>query len=217
MFWTYLRWTLKLILLVLIGGLLHYVLPQHDVVRMVDAYERRVDFTDNNRLFWAQPDSGAPMADSRDVRFIDAVRPNGREIVYRNEDTGWGWPFYFKFDSSDVNARAKDLVSEADAPTWVIVRHYGWRSNFFSIFPNAVAVKVTDSPDPTIIPWFNIAFFLVLALIALRIWRWWANFHEARIEPIVDDMVIAMHRADDRADATKGRIRRWWDKVRGKA
>ncbi|WP_424968011.1 DUF1523 family protein [Dinoroseobacter sp. S375] len=217
MFWTYLRWTLKLILLVLVGGLLHYVLPQHDVVRMVDASERRVDFTESNRIFWARPDSGAPMADSRDVRFIDAARPGGEAIVYRNEDTGWGWPFYFKFDSSDVNARAKDLVSDAEDPTWVIVRHYGWRSNLFSIFPNAVSLKVTDSPDPQIIPWFNIAFFLVLALIALRIWRWWANFHEARIEPIVDDMVIAMHRADDRADATKGRFRRWWDKMRGKA
>lgn len=102
MFWTYLRWTLKLTLLVLIGGLLHYVLPQHDVVRIVDAYERRIDFTDNNRIFWAQPDSGAPVADNRDVRFIDAVRPNGKQIVYRNEDTNWSWPFYFKIGRAHV-------------------------------------------------------------------------------------------------------------------
>ncbi|MDD9716807.1 DUF1523 family protein [Dinoroseobacter sp. PD6] len=217
MFWTYLRWTLKLTLLVLIGGLLHYVLPQHDVVRIVDAYERRIDFTDNNRIFWAQPDSGAPVADNRDVRFIDAVRPNGKQIVYRNEDTNWSWPFYFKFDSSDLNAAAKDLVSTAEEPTWVIIRHYGWRSNFFSIFPNAVHLTVTDTPDPRIIPWFNIAFFLVLALIGLRIWRWWVNFHEDRIEPLVDDVVIAMHRAEDKADRTGGRVARWWDRVRGRA
>jgi hypothetical protein len=216
MFWTYLRWTLKLTLVVLIGGLLHYVLPQHDVVRIVDAYERRIDFTENNRIFWAQPDSGAPMADNRDVRFIDAVRPNGRQIVYRNEDTNWSWPFYFKFDASDLNAAAKDLVSAADNPTWVIIRHYGWRSNFLSVFPNAVHLTVTDTPDPRIIPWFNIAFFLGLALIGLRIWRWWAQFHEDRIEPLVDDVVIAMHRAEDKADRTGGRIARWWDRVRGR-
>ncbi|WP_425091712.1 DUF1523 family protein [Tropicimonas sp. S265A] len=213
---TYLRWGFKLVLILLIGGFLHYVLPSHDVVRIVDAYERRVDFTANNRIFWSRPDSGAPDVDSRDVRFIDAVKTNGREIVYRNEDTSWGWPFYFKFDSSDLNARAKDLVSPSSDPQWVVIRNYGWRSNFFSIFPNATSLRVVDTPDPTIIPWFNIAFFAVLALIALRIWRWWSRFEEDRIEPVMDEIAISWGRENVRPNTFLGRIGRALDWVRGK-
>jgi len=213
---TYLRWGFKLLMLLLVGGLLHYVLPQHDVVRIVDAYERRVDFTQQTRIFWAVPDSGAPDTESRDVRFIDAVRTSGHEIVYRNEDTGWGWPFYFKFDSSDLNAQAKDLVSTKDAPQWVIIRHYGWRSNWLSIFPNATHVKPTDTPDPTIIPWFNIGFFVFLAFIAFRLWRWWSRIEEERIEPVMDEIAISWGRENVRPDTFLGRIGKGIDWIRGK-
>ena len=49
-----------------------------------------------------------------DVRFIAAVRPNGKPFVYRNEDTGWIWPPYFKYDSSNLQAKATDLRSTAE-------------------------------------------------------------------------------------------------------
>ncbi|MDJ0858555.1 MAG: DUF1523 family protein [Dinoroseobacter sp.] len=213
---TYLRWGLKLFLILIVGGFLHYTLPNHDVVRIVDAYERRVDFTANNRIFWAKPDSGAPETDSRDVRFIDAVRTNGREIVYRNEDTNWGWPPYFKFNASDLNAQAKDLVSSSNDPQWVIVRHYGWRSNWLSVFPNMTSLRATDTPNPTIIPWFNIGFFLVLGIIFFRIWRWWSRFEEEKIEPVVDEIAISWGRENVRPNTFLGRIGKGFDWIRGK-
>lgn len=213
---TYLRWGFKLLLLLIVGGFLHYVLPAHDVVRIVDAYERRVDFTSSNRLFWAAPDHGSPDVESRDVRFMDTVSTSGRQIVFRNEDTNWGWPFYFKFDAADLNAKAKDLVSTAEDPQWVIVRHYGWRSNFWSLFPNATSLKPTDTPNPTIIPWFNIGFFAVLALIFLRLWRWWSRFEEERIEPVVDEIAISWGRENVRPDTFLGRIGKGLDWIRGK-
>lgn len=213
---TYVRWGFKLLLILIIGFSLHYILPTHDVVRIVDAYERRVDFNANNRLFWAAPDSGAPETDSRDVRFIDTIRPNGREIIFRNEDTNWGWPFYFKFNAADLNAQAKNLASTSEDPQWVIVRHYGWRSNFWTVFPNATRLTPTDTPDPTIIPWFNIGFFLVLGLIGFRLWRWWSRFEEEKIEPVMDEIAISWGRENVRPNTFLGRIGKGLDWIRGK-
>ena len=139
----YLKWTFWITVWVLIGAFLHYTLPQHDIVRVVNTEVRRVDFGDNS-LFWAQQDTGQEGATrrNRDVRFIDTVRAkNGKVMVYRNEDTGWGWPPYFKLDSSNLQAEASDLISSKDAPQWVAMRHYGWRNEFISIYPNAVSVK----------------------------------------------------------------------------
>ncbi len=47
-------------------------------------------------------------------------------MVYRNEDTGWGWPSYFKFDTANLQTEADDLSSTAarsqmggDDPLWL--------------------------------------------------------------------------------------------------
>jgi len=45
------------------------------------------------------------------------------------------------FVLADLQARAADLVSNRDAPVWVAVTHYGWRSRLLSAFPNATVVK----------------------------------------------------------------------------
>lgn len=64
---------------------------------------------------------------NRDVQFIQAIRANGKPMVYRNEDTGWRWPPYFKFDTATLQTQADDLRSTAEAPKWAVVTHYGWR------------------------------------------------------------------------------------------
>ena len=46
-------------------------------------------------------------------------------MVYRNEDTGWGWPPYFKFDTKNLQTEAADLISSKEEPQWVILTHYG--------------------------------------------------------------------------------------------
>ena len=136
----YVKWTFWLLIFVLVGGFLHYTLPQHDIVRIAGIENRRIDIGENS-IFWSRAEVGMTDSTSRDVFFINAVYPNGKTMEYRNEDTGWGWPPYFKIDSFGLQTRTKDLVSTASDPVWVQVTHYGWRNKFFTIVPNAVSVK----------------------------------------------------------------------------
>ena len=173
----YLKWGIRVLLAVIVLTILHYTLPQRDIVRIVDTYEERQDFGINS-IFWASGDAGGGTAENRDVLFIQTVKANGRTMVYRNEDTGWGWPPYFKFDTADLQTEAADAKSTKEEPSWYAMTHYGWRSNFLSAFPNAVKLRAVEGPDVTLIPWFNIVF--VILLIALfrtiqvrvrRLWR----------------------------------------------
>ena len=183
----YVKWTFWVVLASIIFGFFHYTLPQHDIVRIVATENRRIDFGENS-IFWASPDGGTTAYGNRDVRFINAVRPNGRVIVYRNEDTGWGWPPYFKLDSSNLQTEAQALISTAEAPKWVSMTHYGWRNEFLTIYPNAVGVKQVAGPDVTIIPWVNIVILGFLAFILFMLRRMWLQFRERTIEPALIDV-----------------------------
>lgn len=184
----YIRWTFRILLLTLLVGLLHYNLPDRDIVRIVNTEVRRVDFG-TNAFFWQNSGVGdAVNTQNRDVLFIEAIRPNGKSAVFRNEDTGWGWPPYFKFDTADLQAQARNQVSTEAAPQWVALRHYGWRNTWFSIFPNALSLKPVPGPDTRLIPWFNIVFGTLLALILITLWRLWRNFRHRRIDPVFDDI-----------------------------
>ena len=112
----YIKWALVITFWVLVAAFFHYTLPQHDVARITDTYEKRIDFGENS-LFWASADVGnAATSTNRDVFFIQTKSPEDRVMVYRNEDTGWGWPPYFKFDTSNLQAEAADLKSVAAEP-----------------------------------------------------------------------------------------------------
>ena len=63
--------TLRFIPILFLGLLLHYVLPQHDVVRVTSTEVIRTDFSSFNRLFYAQADSGATEQPTRDLRLIN--------------------------------------------------------------------------------------------------------------------------------------------------
>lgn len=215
-------WLVKLMAISLIAtyilGFLHYTLPQRDIVLIIDAYEKRMDVS-NNSLFWGQPDAGTSQVDTRDVRFIDTERPDGSVMVYRNEDTGFGWPPYFKFDSSDISAQAKQLISSPEDPKWVAVRHYGWRNTVFSLFPNATSMKLVAGPDARLIPWFNIVLFILLGLLGLGLFRLMQRFKRRRIDPVLEEIEDALEDAGDRASKAgtnaRGTIGRMWDKISG--
>ena len=163
----YVKWTFRILLLIFVFSFFHYTLPQHDIMRITNTEVRRIDFGENS-IFWAAPDVGTDgTVANRDVRFIEAFYQNGKPMVYRNEDTGWGWPPYFKLDSSNLQAEARDMVSPKEDPQWVSVTHYGWRNEFFTIYPNAVGVKSVAGPDVRIIPWLNIVILLTLAILLL--------------------------------------------------
>jgi hypothetical protein len=163
-----------------------------------------------NSWFWAAPDVGTGSGASRDVFFINAVFPNGKTMEYRNEDTGWGWPPYFKMNSSSMNTEAKELQSTAAAPKWVAVTHYGWRNQLFTIFPNVIALRQVEGPDTRIIPWVNIVIFTLLAGIIFMARRMWLQFRERMIEPAVIEAQETLDHIDARADRAKAGISGWF-------
>ncbi|MCV2871842.1 DUF1523 family protein [Defluviimonas sp. WL0050] len=210
----YAKWTILTLLALTVIGFFHYTLPQHDIVRVVNTYQERQDLNDWTRIFWSSPDDQSGTLVNRDVQFIQTVKANGKPMVYRNEDTSWSWPPYFKFDTANLQTEAEDLKSTAAAPQWVSVTHYGWRIVYFSAFPNAISIKPVDGPDATIIPWFNIFFFVFLAVILLVLRRMWLQFRERSIDPVLEDMGEAWDGVEDRADAAAGRARGVWGRFR---
>jgi hypothetical protein len=160
---------LYLALCVAITLFVHWSLPHSQVVRIVDTEIARETVTVNN-------DTGAEQ--TRDVRFINTITPEGHARVFRNVDTGWGWPPYFKFDSADLSAEASDLESDSESPRWVIVRAHGWRLAMFSVFPNALSLRLAEGPyDAAAFPWLNVvvlgALFTLFAVggYRLNLWR----------------------------------------------
>lgn len=215
--WTYIKWGFRLAILALVAGFLHYTLPQRDIVRITGTYNRLTE-VGANAIFYASPDSGTTTStvDRRDIRFIEAVFPSGKVMVYRNEDTGWIWPPYFKYDSSNLQAEAKNLESPGSNPQWVAVTHYGWRMPIFSIYPNAVKVRAVAGPDVRLIPWVNIVVLVLLGLGLLMLWRMWAQFKERMIEPAVDNLNAKLDAVDARADAARDRARGFWGRLFGR-
>lgn len=199
---TYIKWTFRLLVLALLAAFLSYVLPQRDIVRVVSTEVIRTDFTAYNRLFYAQADSGSAEAATRDLRLINTVRYNGRVMVYRNEDTGWIWPPYFKFDSSDLQAEAEDLTSTTEVPRWAVVTHYGWRIRYLTVYPNAIDIRPVADPEARMIPWFNIIFLTVLFAIGWAVTVRWRRFRARRIQPRLDQI-------DSVFDEQRAGISRW--------
>ncbi|MFN4155699.1 MAG: DUF1523 family protein [Paracoccaceae bacterium] len=202
----YVKWGFWLMLATLVFGFLHYTLPQTDIVRIVGTENRRVDIGENS-IFWSRAEVGMSESTSRDVFFINAVYPNGRTMEYRNEDTGWGWPPYFKINSFGLQTQAKESASSEAAPIWVALRHYGWRNQFFTIFPNAVGIKRVAGPDVTIVPWLNIVILTFLALVLFMIRRIWMQFRERTIDPALEDASETWDAVDARADAARDRAK----------
>ncbi len=153
--------TIKYILLALIvlavAGVLCYTLPHTKVVQITG--------TDVKRMVTGGPEKPGTEAKARqsekpagirDVRFINTITREGKVLVFRNEDTGWGWPPYFKFDSADLAAEAQEYATANPKP-WVLVKYYGWRIKIFAMFPNAISLKKVPR-DYNHFPLFNIVF-----------------------------------------------------------
>ncbi len=214
----------RVIALLVVGSFFHYVLPQHDVVKVTSTEIIRTDFSSFNRLFYAQADSGATEQPTRDLRLINTQkqktfllgfvpRDSSSVMVYRNEDTGWIWPPYFKFDSSDLQAEAANL---ARGEEWVVVTHYGWRVRWASIYPNAVGVRTVSGPDVTIIPWFNIVFFIFLMVALLFVRAMWRQFRERSVDPLLDAAGDQFDEVQAEVAERKGRFSRWLGTWRAK-
>ena len=191
------RLTIILLIALFIGAFFQYTLPGREVVRVTGIEIIRQDFSGWNRIFYAQGDSGNAENINRDLRLINTVRPDGSVLVFRNEDTGFGWPPYFKLDSSDLHAEASNLQSTSAAPQWVAVTHYGWRSRLLTTYPNAVSVRAVSGPDVSFFPWFNLIILALIAAALFGLWRLWERFQDKIVDPAVDGTVVRFAKLKD--------------------
>jgi hypothetical protein len=204
--WTKIKWGLRILLVLIVGLFLHYTLPQRDIVRISDT-SNRITQIGGNWIFYSIEDTGtgAEQNTTRDIRFIDAVYADGDVMVYRNEDTGWFWPPYFKWDSATLQAEAANLVSTRAAPEWVAITHYGWRIPFFSAFPNAVSITPVEGPDVRLVPWVNLFLLGFLAFLVVMVRKMWLQFRERMVDPALADAGEAWDSVETRAEnARKG-------------
>lgn len=155
--------TYSAVLPLAVAGLvgLDYVLPEKTKAYITGVEVKRVK-TDG-------PISAENPADdpTHDAYFIyttqssHGTNPSEYVRVFSNEDTGWHWPPYFKFDSADVQAKAQTLSkSEAE----VTITSYGWRSNMFFIFPNVLAIQASQD---VIVP------VSIIRCFGLFVWLLW--------------------------------------------
>lgn len=221
-----LRRAFRIILFLGVGLWLSYVLPQQDIARVVKTEDYRTDFSTWNRIFFAQADAGNAELPNRQIRLINTqrqqtyffglIRGGEQTMVYRNEDTGWLYPPYFKFDSANLDTEAEDLRSTAEEPRWVKITHYGWRIKILTVFPNAISIKEIEGPDVRIIPWFNIGFFIFLILGYLFLRAMWLQFRERTLDPIAGRVSDQVDHAQADLAEQRGRLRRWLDTWRSK-
>lgn len=225
----YVKIALGVTLAVLVYAFLDYALPSKHTVYITDTDSRLTYISPSNSIFYASDDTGTVenQQGQRDIRFINTIKPNGGVLVFRNEDTGWIWPPYFKYDSANLQAEASNLKSTQDNPKWVSVTSYGWRVAWMSIYPNAISVKPVSGPDDRPTNWGALIVLGVLMALLLLFWRMWAQFRQRTIDPAVKRVDDAWDSVEtSAADArdyvsgevteARGRFRRWLDSWKGK-
>ena len=201
------------LIVVIVAGFLNFYLPSKDVVRIVGTDVKRMDVVGRDLV---KEGDGARPAQTRDVRFINAVWPNHKPRVYRNEETDWGFPWYFKFDSGNIQAVAQDLVSTGSEPQWVVITHYGWRIEIFSMYPNAVDIRTVDSPEYLPLPWFNIFFFVGLGVLILVLRAYILRLRTRHIDPMIDKIEDEVTDVSDAVEGRYRRLRRWFERFQRK-
>ena len=220
------RRSLRIALFLVLGLFLHYVMPQQDIARITSTEIIRTDFSSFNRMFYAQADSGTVDNPTRDLRLINTerkatyffglIRGGNETMVFRNEDTGWIYPPYFKFDSSDLQAESAAAISTAEPQEWVVITHYGWRVRWASIYPNAVAVRPAESEDFRPFPWVNLIIFAALIAGLLFLRAMWAQFRERTVDPLADKVGDQYDHVSADLSERKGRVSRWFGTWRKK-
>ena len=159
----------------LVIGFLHYNLPRTAVVQITGTDTKRFEKgTDQQQSEKTSRKADAGITSLRDIRFINTLTREGRILVFRNENTAWGWPPYFKFDSADITAKAQSYLLLPEKP-WIRVKFYGWRIHILSKYPNIISLKEVPR-DYSRLPWFNIIFVLLLlvgGLVGVRKIRGW--------------------------------------------
>ncbi|MEM6680191.1 MAG: DUF1523 family protein [Pseudomonadota bacterium] len=195
----YVKLVIGLVALSLFVAILHYFLPQRDIVRILSTEVVRVDDTAT------QPD-GTVTTISRDMRQVSAAEPDGGVRVFRNEDAS----LYFKFDSADLGARADELTSTRDSPIWVVVKHYGWRVQFMSWFPNLISIREAESKDEPLSIWPNVMIVSGIVLFILVTRRIFLILIARYVDPVIDSVEEEIDQRTNAIGRFFRRIRRFF-------
>ena len=84
------------------------------------------------------------------------------------------------------------------------LKHYGWRNELFSIYPNAVSLRVLDGPNASKgIPFVSIIVLTLFLALVYAVWVRWRRFRDARVNP-------ALERMEEDLSARQGRLAAWW-------
>lgn len=159
--------------LLLLAGLLAYVLPRHRVVHVDGTEVRRGEGT-------RVTNAGSPpsLVPGNDVYYLHTSNPERTDIyVFRNEDTGFGLPPYFKMDAAELQGRAQLLARKEGQ--LALVTYYGWRIPVLKLFPNAVDIEAWDRAEE---PWpvFNITVLTLLAILTGGLYLKQSRWRRAR-------------------------------------
>ena len=93
-------------------------------------------------------------------------------MVYRNEDTRWGFPFYFKFDSANLQALAANFSQEHKL---VEMKYYGWRLVIFEEYRNALSLKEVSADEGSlpILSYIFYFLFVITLFFSIQFIRGW--------------------------------------------
>ena len=117
---------------IVIGGVVNYAMPSYDETYVTGMEVRRMD--KDGVISKSNPADG----EVRDVYFLFTESEPNKVMVYRNEDTGWGLPPYFKFGSADIQAKAQAYANEKQR---VQIKHCECRIHWLNEFRNIVSIK----------------------------------------------------------------------------
>lgn len=146
-----LLWTVAALLLASYATCSAYFLPSTEKVHITGIEVKRLDAKDGSIL--------------HDVRYVQARKLDGESLVFRNEDTRWGFPPYFKFNAADLASDAAN-AARAQPEDVFLVTYYGIRSQLLDTYPNLVAFEKVDR-EHVPVPIFNVVFVLVTAVLAI--------------------------------------------------
>ncbi|QKG28449.1 DUF1523 family protein [Campylobacter sp. RM16187] len=146
--------TIALIAHLILAIIVNYSFPHYETALITGGEVKRVD---KDGLISGENPADGP---TRDVYFIYTQEINGTKVMtYRNEDTGFGFPFYLKFNSADLQAMAQSF---AISQKKVQIKYYGWRITVLDKFRNAVSIKELKNSETGSNPIMSYIFYALI-------------------------------------------------------
>lgn len=146
----------------------NYIFPHYEITQITGVEVKRVD--KDGPITKANPADGP----TRDVYYIYTQKAGeNKPMVYRNEDTRWSFPFYFKFDSADLQAKASAFANDGKT---VQVKYYGWRLVMFDEYRNMTSMKevaADATPSWPIMSYVFYVLFLLSFFLSVQFIRGW--------------------------------------------